>query len=235
LPLGFYLGNAGPTFNIREYTAARPLSDTELADAILWNTARSVGWSWLIWWIGVAFCFSYAAWVGAAPQSPAEVFPNLRSDSWAQVAFYVVAAMAGSLVVSWTLASISVSWILVRQWMFHTILLIASGIPVTLSICAILEVAPETWDWIQGGLIGLLSVLNLAVYVAAYWRRQIGWRRISTVCALAAVLYIFTALSVPQLPEIHRTWALAWLFAISPLPFLAFATAPLALSWNRHR
>lgn len=151
------------------------------------------------------------------------------------MAFYIVLGMAGSLLVGWTVVSVGVAWILVRQWMFHTLLLIGSGIPVALSLCALFEVAPEAWDWIQGGVIGLLVALSLSLFVAAYCRRLIGWRRMSTVSLLVVVLFTCLALLVPQLPTAHRAWPLAWLLATSPLPFVAFAAAPLALSWTRRR
>jgi hypothetical protein len=45
----FFLGAAGPRGEVRDFKATRPMTDTQLADSILVNVARSVLTAWALW------------------------------------------------------------------------------------------------------------------------------------------------------------------------------------------
>ena len=90
--LGWFLGSAGPRFNISEFTATRPLTDTQLADRTLVNAARSVLWGWTIWWIGAGLALGCAWLSGSAPTTPSELIPiKVPPVTWLQAALYTLA------------------------------------------------------------------------------------------------------------------------------------------------
>ncbi|MBP88679.1 MAG: hypothetical protein CMJ64_18530 [Planctomycetaceae bacterium] len=45
---GMFLGQQGEQFDVKEFVAVRPLTDTELADVILLNTAKTLLLGWIV-------------------------------------------------------------------------------------------------------------------------------------------------------------------------------------------
>ncbi|MFT5523315.1 MAG: hypothetical protein ACI9HK_001261 [Pirellulaceae bacterium] len=75
-----------------------------------------------------------------------------------------------------------------------------------------------------------LLLFVLAAFSKAYCRHLIGW----TTVALSAGVYVLAAVAcfvVPDIPLENRLICAA----LTALPLARLATAPLALSWNRHR
>ena len=234
---GWFLGSAGPKFNIREFIATRPLTDTELADGTLAAAAKSLCWGWAIWWVGSALALGCAWLSGSAPTTPAQFFP-LKSppETWSQVVLYSAVGAGGCLLISWTLISWGVWTVLLRSWLFSWML----GTGLCASIGYVLVSGSASAAAIAFVLLCLLIVSgNAFAFVAAYQLRLIGTTRI-VVCGCSYLALSFatcTAVIIAQVASalLLSLLVLGLLATLCLLPFTALAATPLAAWWNRHR
>jgi len=230
--LGWFLGNAGPKFNVHEFTATRPMTDTELADLTLVNAAKSMCLGWLVWWIGAGLALGCAVLSGTAPTTAAQFFElNVPPETWSQAGLYFAALVGCCLLACWTLISLGVSTVLLRPWLFATISYVVFFCVISIPLIGSSPLAAATLI----PLIGILIVSSTVfVYVAAYRLGLIGKTRIVVNGCLFLVLSTCAFVVLPRVPDVN-TASLCLLLTACLSPFIAPAATPLAFWWNRHR
>lgn len=234
--LGLHIGSAGDRFDVNEFLATRPLSDTELADAKLINTLKSLCWTWVLWVIGLVISVLCLVLVGNGPESLSTLLPEASPE---QPRYVLLIWLALAVIGSWTTTSLGVSVVLLRGWLVGTILYVMSvGGMVAF---ALIHIYPDLttgfatfgfWFWI------LLTTCGFPILCVAGFRlKLLSARRILLVgisyvalCGIVyAILQVFPSSSLDQGSYI------ALLLSTCALPFISLAAVPLAVAWNRHR
>ncbi|MBP88680.1 MAG: hypothetical protein CMJ64_18535 [Planctomycetaceae bacterium] len=141
---------------------------------------------------------------------------------------------ARDLLVGWTFASLGATGILLRPWLFLTLVFAGIGIPLSVPFIFPHPI-PATVIWaLQVGYISAIIGGTLFAFVMSYRMKLIGTRRIATSAALCALLAVGAILVLNFDPASSLTYR-AMQLSNCVLPFTALAAAPLAVWWNRHR
>ncbi len=217
------LGRQGKTKGtvIGDYRATRPLTDAQFSYAVLKAALASVFATAMV---GVAFALLVAGWAMIGPFSgpwPSQavveslrMLPVFAVVGWCLLGFAASIAMTG------------------RAWVM--ILPFAMGIGTFLVQPLLREPPLSTYgvERLIGGAVVLSIVAGtLAAYVVAVRRDVISWRTVSFGCMLCMGVLSQTDPVFGE-PGTRMTAIDVVLTALIAVPL---ATAPLALSWNRHR
>ena len=176
--VGWFLGNVA-SFRINEFTATRPMTSTELADILLVNAGKSILLGWMVWWLGAGSALCCAILVGSGPTSPQALFAvAVPPTTRLQAVPYFAAIFSGTLLAGWTFASIGVALVLLRSWLFATILYLSILIPVSIVVMCPQPMSPAVALTLQVSVIMVIAMITVGVYVTAYRKRLISGRRI---------------------------------------------------------
>jgi hypothetical protein len=226
--LGALIGNVGPndsTFEMGHFLATRPITTPDLARIILKSTAKGVFMAWAIW--AGTFLTLYLLLQATHP-TPEKMLP----DGWSW--WYFPAALIGPWVV---VMSVSAAGLTGHAKLFYQLFLI----PIILFFFILLSkfvLSPQAHVQLEHGaviVLGAAFIIGTAwAFVAARRRALIGTpETTAAICvwfALSAIV-IFNWVTQSALP----IPAYAFILGIVALAVAPLATAPLALSWNRHR
>ena len=226
---GLIMGNTGPqdtNFAMGQYLATRPITDRDLARAILKTAGQSVILAWVIW--AAAFLAVYGILL-AAQVVPQPAFPN--GVHW----WYFPATFLGL----WTTVTLMTSLGLMgRPWLVLILFIaaVSSFIAIKLfSKYALSHEAQMMLLHISQITIGVACLLGTFwSYIAAHRRSLVG---ASTAGFAGALWCAFCALVVVEW-VVHRERPLSVYLLVAGLLALVIAplaAAPLALAWNRHR
>lgn len=223
---------------ISEYRATRPLTDAQLAYAVLKAALASVLTTALVLGIFAVIVIVWS-WVRfPASFVVSQVFAQRGSEPGAIDAFPASSELAVALAVGWCLLGLGASLAMAgRGWVMALPMVLVIGAFLTGPLLARLPLSVQALDLLlrTAGWTALACLVfgTIAAYAVAIRRRIIGvggaW--IGGVIALAAMalLSIFSN-------SIVETRLNAWaMVAFAVLLAAPLATAPLALSWNRHR
>ena len=242
--LGGYLGHCGAKFDIPTFKATRPLSDTELADGILINVAKSVVLSWSIWFATMPMALVALNLSGRSIPSHAETIfgtAGLLPAIAPFVGVYLVTAFAG-----WAVASVGASLYLVRRWLFGAIMLLGICTPIWTAMLAAMVLPRHLVRPVASGIWwGLSTAAVLGVIWVFWYAWRLGLIRARR-CGIAATIALVTAGAAVATLEFRFSKPLTTQFLEAPFliavlglaaltPSLALGAAPLAMWWNRHR
>jgi hypothetical protein len=211
--------------------ATRPLSNRRILGTTLKSFLLSYAGGWLVYGVGlVLICICFL--ITGLWEMPAALFNELKANVSLggptvliyALYFWAAIGLAGSLALTG------------RKW------------PI-LILCAILFVVPNIVVFAQfiGGdmskqlILGSLTWLfalscilgSLGAFLRAYQRRLLAPLLVG--CLILGYLICCTAFTSINLFHIKGPTETALLWGVLALPFAPFATAPLALHWNRHR
>ncbi|MBX3438939.1 MAG: hypothetical protein KF861_15720, partial [Planctomycetaceae bacterium] len=218
----------GKSLVIREYRATRPLSDGALASSVLRAALASAAAALLV--VGAEASLVYG-W--SLIQSPRDVIPQPS-------AAYLPTALPFAVLIGWSalglIASVAMTgraWVMALPW------LLLFGAFTAGPLLEGLRLQSDVLHAVQYGLAGILFVAmivaTIAAHVYATRQRLITARTIvaATITWLVTTAFIFFIYRINLgSRDLKGLLLLAgWMsFVAAPL-----ATAPLALSWNRHR
>jgi len=223
--VGAFLGSRRNGFDLKPFTAARPLPDSVLAAAVLRGAAASVGCAWAIWLMGWAA--ARAVW---APERW-QPLSSLWKDGLAE--FIQEYSWGASLLclTCWTFVGLGASLALCRRWFVSCTSMVLTGLLLSLVLAA------GFVHLFAAALIVLVAegcLVCTVVAFAAARRRKLLSVRAALACLVGYfVLLAYLYIASPPVDEAALTHSLRIGFAAAP--FAPFAAAPLALSWNRHR
>jgi hypothetical protein len=221
--VGLFLGHMSDRFDLRSFTATRPLSDGAMASAVLRSVAASLGCAAIVWLAGV---FVTTAILYPKP------FWGLSSLHWGDLPredlYRVVAVGMFATLAPWTLAGLGAALALARSWF-----VVAGGISVVgLFTCFVLVTAAN--EEVGRALFASLCLGGTVAAFLAVRRRRLVSTRTVLACLAGYVLLVAFFHASPDLANptlaVHLQGA-----GLCALPFAPIAAAPLALSWNRHR
>lgn len=215
--VGVYLGSRTNGFDLKPFTATRPLPDSGLSAAVLHSAAVAVASAAAILLVGDVV--TRAIWNPAYGEAQ-----GLSSyDLW---------AASFGLLYMWTAVGLGASLALCRQWfacwggLSFGGLLLAFVFGVDRLSAGVGEAL-----WVLVGAVCFAS--TIAAFIAVGRRRLVSFRVVCVCLAgyLVLLAYLYTAFPVELLSLFDH--AVQITFGIVPLA--PFATAPLAAAWNRHR
>ena len=231
--LGLFIGHVGERFDFHEFTATRPLSDSQLADVKLLNALRNVCLIWIVWAAGVVIMVACLTLVRQGPQSSSNFLP------FETTRFDAIVILVMMLLCSWTLTSLAVSIAILRPWLVRTVfyaIALLPGLPFAFQYFfpeAGNEISlASAWGWMCLTIGG-----TLALYATALRLRLITVKRIAVV-GLAYGLVCAAGLSLAgfQSPrDISLSLTAGFVLSSCILPFVCLAAVPVAIWWNRHR
>ncbi len=227
--LGFLYGVVGRLdgdFQISQFLATRPLTNTQLAGTILRAMAKSVFLGWVIWALSVLIVYTM---VLALRIDLGVAFP-------APLGWWTVPA---ALLGAWTLGGVMVAVALTgRQYVFAWLLVVGAGLPIGLLFFAQAVLSPRAQDHLAYGVAAFSGVAfvvgTIAALVVAHRRRLITGPMLSAAAVAWGALCILAALI--WLPSsLERLAVYIGVMGILALSVAPIGTAPLALAWNRTR
>lgn len=224
--LGVFLGSRPNGFDLKSFTATRPLPDSGLAAAVLRNAVASVASAAAIWLTGSVAAL--AVWVPQELDAPR----NLWNEGFIRL-FSVygwdvsLLALAG-----WTFVGLGASLALCRRWF-----VCCTGLGLGGLLLSSLFIADALPRFPAEALIVLIAAgclgCTVAAFIAVRGRRLLSGRAVFACLAGYFVLLVYLYGACPAVDESVLTHALRIGFGAAP--FAPFAAAPLAVSWNRHR
>jgi hypothetical protein len=226
---GILMGNIGPTdsnYSMGHFAATRPMSDSDIARAVLRTAAQCVLLTWSIWL--VAFLIVCVCLLACGASEAIKPPPD-----WSWWCF------PATLLGPWIVMGALMSLLLVGRE--NNLVRLACAIPAVIITGAVISKFLLTRDmqWILNFTMLLTTTIGLVsgciwAFVAAYRRRLI---QRGTVWAAALVWMALVAglcLKWPQIANLY--WPVYLLIAAAASLVVApIATVPLAISWNRHR
>ena len=232
--VGLYLGSDAGRFDRRVFSATRPLSDGDMASAVLRNVAAVVGSCSAIWLLGIIVALAVFHPHGGEWQQIQHIWANDRFSLVCMVVAPTVDLLLRVLWLLlgiWTAVGLCAALALARSWFVCVGGMGFLGLIVSIPWLAKSEVHPL----FSLAVVCLLGTLT--AYTAAYRLRVISHRTIIRCGALYLLLCTVSisayAMTLPddRLP-VYAQCALA---GICAAPFAPLAMASCALSWNRHR
>jgi hypothetical protein len=228
---GMVFGNTGPNdanYAMGQFLATRPISDTELARAILRTASKSIYLTIAIWAAAFLFVCGSLAAIGAtnAMQLPDDdPYWGLRLlftlvAPWALMSTILCVGLSGygkhMVIVGCGVLGVLVAGMLASRYFLTDDVQRLLG-RLTASVVAISLLGGTTWIYVSSRRRGLIQP-------GTVWAAAIAWS--------AATLT-----SVAMWPAALNPGLLGYVFAAAGFALLIapFAAAPLALSINRHR
>lgn len=217
---------------MRTFTAVTPVSDARLARSYLLNTVKTSSLFWVLLVTAASVVVLIGLW-----RSGTDLTADIAGMKTPQQlgAMWLPLFLLISFLTTWTGAGLiaSLAWT-GREWVVGVAVTCAISLILILPIGMHFLVPPESHETAQATVLHAGGILimggTLAAFTAAIRRRLINgrsaWLAVSVWAIESVVLWCFLPVAV-----IYR---LAWtgVLACTVAPI---ATAPLALSWNRHR
>ncbi|MHB8974773.1 MAG: hypothetical protein ACYC3X_30515 [Pirellulaceae bacterium] len=236
--VGLYLGSEAGRFDRRAFSATRPLSDSDMASAVLKNVTAVVCSCSAVWLLGIVvalaiFCPSAGEW--RQLQSAWADGPLSFVQIVAVPTMYFLLRVLCILLGIWTVVALGAALALARSWF-----VCVGGIGfLGLMVGLVLLTANSSEVAIRFSLAAVCVVCllgTLTTYAAACRLGVISRRNIINCCALYILLCIVSMSAYTPAREGHLPVLMqVVLVGICAVPFAPLAAAPCALSWNRHR
>jgi hypothetical protein len=227
---GLAFGNVGPndaSYEIGQFLATRPTTDTDTARAIFLTAAKSVILAWAIWAVAFAVACAFIATAGSVT---AIHFPKDDVGWW-----YFPVTFVGCWLVTSTIASVLLFGH--SKYILQFLCGLAAAI-IVVSVSSKFLLRPAAHMLLAQTLTALLAsglvIAGAVAFVAARHRRLI---QSSTVWAAACIWIVATVLLAYFLPTYAQSRLLGYVLiaALVTLLVTPVAAAPLAISVNRHR
>jgi hypothetical protein len=225
------------------FRATLPVTDAALSGALLKNAAASLFATWCISLLtllsipAIMLALHRLGLSDEAGQLWEEVSRHLVVESWWSYAVQGIFLVS----ISWAITGLCLSLPLIgRPWVLVTVLLSIFG-GLLLYLLSIVFLIPQhsagTFAaWVAGVLATSCVVGTIWAFVAACRRNVIKTRTALTAFAAWGTVVAIAFTRVPTQSVPFSSWS-DWLIlaVLITLPLAPLATAPLALSWNRHR
>jgi hypothetical protein len=227
---GLMLGNAGTneaTYAMGHFFSTRPMSDTDMARAILRTAVKSILMTWSIWIVALLIVCGglYACGASDAIKLP-------KDWSW----WYFPVTLLGPWIVTGNFASL-----MLQGGRQSYVLGSACGAPIALMIMAMISrmLLSHEAQFILNSTLVVLTATSLVIasvwaFVAARRRNLIQGPTLWAAAIVWMTATIALALKWPDYATPHWIGYLL-IAAASALVVAPVASVPLALSWNRHR
>jgi hypothetical protein len=234
LIFGLIIGNCGTDSmrEMRHFLAARPASDSFLANALLRSCATMLALAGATWLAGLALVSGMLWLAGERHEVALAIMPATINYT------LIVSVVLIMPLITWTLTTLMATLVATgRPWLWAEVLCGLFGLVILFAV-AQSNLSPRAFELLSNGWFSLCGGLALAgtawAFAAAYRRGHISTRTL--VPALAFWLAACAA-TLLVLPGPFRWNVVAYLFCAGSLAMslLPFAAMPLAIAWNRHR
>ena len=247
LCFGYLLGSLNYTIghnhdlSMRDFSGTLPLDDRAMAHVLLRNLATSLWVSALV----VAVCWGF--WSACAqfsddPMAVNQLFRQLRFDMpyLARLlgGFFLPGLVVGVLIIAWSLMGLTMSQSMTgRTWILGVpYISLAVFFLIALPVSAMIP--RETTDligWILANIFGLALLAGVVGCFGFGLSRHLISRTTAIVCLLVTMAICGLTTAYILQAEEKAVNALLFFYGLCALPAAPFATAPVALHFNRHR
>lgn len=228
---GMMLGDCGAHDGGRmsQFLATRPLTNSQLARTMLWNSAKSVATAWLLWVVPLAMTF--AALVATDMVPLREIDPFIEESWW----WYLPVTFTMAWSVSTCVAALGMVG---RQRLQMALLLGGFALLIALNVISHFALSDGEqlvfWHAVFFAVSGSVVSATLALFLFARRRGLIEtpviWVSMAAWCLLIVGLVTIHVCD----PRLTLSASL-FLGGLSALAVAPFAGTPLALAWNRTR
>jgi hypothetical protein len=225
--VGLLLGGCSSTdkgIEMSQFLATRPITTSELANALLRNMGRTVVTGWLVWTAAVAACGLLFS-----GQDALRPLTDVPMRWW---------SLPATLLGVWSTVALSAALNLAGRAQLTTRLVCGTvGIFIAALLLVQFLLSREAQQQLFRGAAvasGVLLVLATGWALYAAWRRAlIGTATVYVAVALWVALTLLARFAVAATP---LPWSgFVFLAGLLALPLAPLALAPLALAWNRTR
>jgi hypothetical protein len=215
--VGVYLGSRTNGFDLKPFTATRPLPDAGLSSAVLGSAATAIASAAAILLVGNVA--ARAIWIPDC----GKVLGFSRHELW-EAPLYVLYL--------WTAVGLGASLALCRQWFACWGGLSFGGLLLAF-VFGVDRLSADVGEALCALVGAVCFASTIAAFIAVGRRRLVSFRVVCACLAgyLVLLAYLYTAFPGERLFLFDH--AVQITFGIAPLA--PFATAPLAVAWNRHR
>jgi hypothetical protein len=232
--IGVFFGCSSRNFDLPSFAATRPLSDRELASAVLRNAAASLLSTALLWLVGTGLMLMLPVWRPERWRAICQAWEG----GWLQFHWQYGVYAVMLLLISWTCVGLGAALGLARSW-FVGCAGVGAGAAFLSFLWAIGRGPPPLAEFLVVLVAWVCWGGTVAAFLVAYRWRLVSKRAVVG-CLLGYLVvlgyfYVVLGYFYPAAGVFaHGAMSLAGaLFSV--LPLAPFAAAPLALSWNRHR
>ncbi len=232
--LGVLCAHTGPNVKLGSFRATQPVSDSDIAFTILKVVAVALAVAWVLWILGLAV----VAGRFIARGDGATLLRVVQRGNGG-----ILVSLATCMALSWSAAGLAASVTVSRKWLLMALnyVVVGGGI---LSVVAVKLFVPDRTQGIilvgalivgaAAAMIGTLTAYFFAIRKNLITRWTVGWN-IAIVAGIIGLITVQLGWDAFQggsgFP--YPVWMVLVGFAF--LAATPCATAPLAVSWNRHQ
>ncbi len=235
--IGIFLGGRSENGQFGNFNGSRPLTDSQVAKAVLTSTTVGVLSSALIW---AAVMGTVSLILGQASNLPSlqsmiEQFEPIHLLEFATLGFRLLGITTLGIGAIWGAVGLMTSLFLAGKKVSGVVVCTVFGVLIAGSIGPKFLLSPEAQDTFRYVLVPaciVLPLVGIAACFVASWRLQLISRG-TLVLAAAIVAAMFAGAHLSGF-TMESEFYLPVLWACSLTPS-ALAVAPLAVWWNRHR
>ncbi len=232
--MGLYWGSRSETGEVKSFAGSRPLTDAQMANAVLKSSTISLVVGTLVWGMFLVAGLGILAARGGAVS---DLVSKLWGATTLQLGSGVLLASLTLWSVSALMTSLSMAGRRVLALVIYLVVVVLVIFPIAIKYAIPGEFRAAFSHWYYGVCLGLCPVFEIGLFVRGWQRQLISLR----IVALAGVLAI--AGSASLIEAYGDKWSFSQSTTIAQLPILALccliplplAAAPLAVWWNRHR
>jgi hypothetical protein len=235
--VGLFLGARSPDGSFGNFNGSRPLTDSQIANALLKNLTVGVLSSALVWAVVLGAVALILALLGRLPslQSVSLQLELSRAPEVAYLGIRLLGLVALGLGAIWGVVALMTSLVLAGKKVGGVVMCTLFGVWIGGGVGSELLFSPEAQDTFQRvfffSFVALTLLGNAAGFGAAWWMKLISSNTLLLAAGIVGAM-ILGAYLVGITSEPDAFLAVLWGCLLAPS---ALAVAPLAVWWNRHR
>ena len=233
LVVGIFLGARSENGEFGSFNGSRPLTDSQVANAVLTSATVGVVASALIWAIFMAavMLILHQRTGQSFLQSMIEQFESNRVLGFATLGIRPLGFVTLCIGAIWGVVALMTSLVLAGKKVVSVAIFTLMGIWIAGGYLLAIE-AQETFQLVFRWAVILLSLVGIATAYVASWKLRLISRNTLVLAACIVAAMIAAAHLCQFTSELDSTLAVLWGSCLTPS---ALAVAPLAVWWNRHR
>ena len=228
--IGFYSGARSSEFEFSAFDGSRPLTDDQIANAILKSATFSLIGSALIWVASMSLIYLIA---GERLQTSGLYLQFCRTAPLVLLGHAVLGGIGG-----WSVISFLTSLVLAGKKVFGIAVWLAFGVLLMGALLSrtVFPDARREFESIYSSICLACCLVGCGMAFVVSWRRRLVSARTLWLAAVLVITSVMTAVWLGHLGEPFLSWkGLLFVLGCCGLTPIPLAAAPLAVYVNRHR
>ncbi len=236
--IGLFLGARSPDGLFANFNGSRPLTDSQIANAVLKSATVGVFSSALVWAVLLGAVALILALFGRLPslQDVSHQLELSRAPEVAYLGIRLLGLVALALGAIWGVVALMTSLVLAGKKVGGVVMCTLFGVWIGGGVGSELLLSPEAQDTFQRvfffSFVALTLLGNAAGFAAAWRLKLISHKTLLMAVGIVAVMFAGAHLAFGLTSDPESYVPVLWGCLLAPS---ALAVAPLAVWWNRHR